>query len=64
MEIYKEYDSMYILETNDKKTHHFGFMAVFMSYCPHFWGCRGDLHAHSTQYMFGRHDQKLIVFEF
>jgi hypothetical protein len=38
MEIYKEYDSMYILETNGKKTHRFAFMAIFMSYIPHFWG--------------------------
>jgi hypothetical protein len=38
MEIYKEYDSMYILEMNGTKTHRFAFMAIFVSYCPHFWG--------------------------
>jgi hypothetical protein len=37
MEIYKEYDSMYILEANGKKIHRFAFMAVFVSYCPPFW---------------------------
>jgi hypothetical protein len=38
MEIYKEYDCMYILEMNGKKTHRLAFMAIFMSHCPHFWG--------------------------
>jgi hypothetical protein len=32
--IYKEYDSLYILERNDKKNVIFAFMAVFVSYCP------------------------------
>jgi hypothetical protein len=31
MEIYKEYDSLYILERNDKKFIIFAFMAVFVS---------------------------------
>jgi hypothetical protein len=37
MEIYKEYDSLYILERNDKKLVIFACMAIFMSYCPQFW---------------------------
>jgi hypothetical protein len=36
--IYKEYDSLYILERNDDVFVVFAFMAVFMSYCPWFWG--------------------------
>jgi hypothetical protein len=36
---YKEYDSLYILERNDKnKSLFFAFMAVFVNYCPQFWG--------------------------
>jgi hypothetical protein len=31
VEIYKEYDSLYILERNDKKFIIFAFMAVFVS---------------------------------
>jgi hypothetical protein len=39
-------------------------MAVFVSYCPQFWGSRAIYKANDTQYMFERHDQKLIVFAF
>jgi hypothetical protein len=34
VEIYKEYDSLYILERNAKKLVVFAFMAIFGSYCP------------------------------
>jgi hypothetical protein len=64
VEIYKEYDSMYILERNDKKLAIFTFMSVFMSYCPQFWGSGVIYKAHDTQYMFEKHDQKLIIFVF
>jgi hypothetical protein len=38
VEIYKKYDSLYILERNDKKKLiFFVFMAVFVNYCPLFW---------------------------
>jgi hypothetical protein len=40
------------------------FRAVFMSYCPQFWGSVVIYKVHDTQYMFERHDQKLIVFVF
>jgi hypothetical protein len=40
------------------------FMAVFVSYCPPFRGSRVIYNAHDTQYMFERHDQKLIVLAF
>jgi hypothetical protein len=43
VEIYKEYDSLYILERNDDFFVVFAFMAVFVSYCPQFWGFGGDL---------------------
>jgi hypothetical protein len=38
------------------------FKAVFVSYCPQFWGAGVINKAHDTHYMFERHDQKLIVF--
>jgi hypothetical protein len=37
-------------------------MAVFVSYCPQFWGPVVIYKAHDTQYMFERYDQKLVVF--
>jgi hypothetical protein len=39
-------------------------MAVFVSYCPVFWGYGGIYMAHDTEYMFERHDQKLVIFTF
>jgi hypothetical protein len=39
-------------------------MAIFVSYCPQFWGSEVIYKAHDTEYMFGRHDTKLIVFAF
>jgi hypothetical protein len=42
----------------------YAFMAVFVSYCPLFWGYGGIYMAHDTQYMFERHDQKLAIFTF
>jgi hypothetical protein len=64
MEIYKEYDSLYILERNDKNLVVFVCMAIFVSYCPQFWSFGVIYKAHDTQYMFERHDKKLIVFAF
>jgi hypothetical protein len=63
MEIYKEYDSLYILERNHKKLIVFAFMA-FVSYCPQCWGAGVIYKAHDTRYIFERHDQKLVVFAF
>jgi hypothetical protein len=40
------------------------FRAIFMSYCPQSWVSGVIYKAHDTQYMFGRHDSKLIVFAF
>jgi hypothetical protein len=42
MEIYKEYDSMYILERNDKKLVVLRFRSFF-ELLPTFLGCWGDL---------------------
>jgi hypothetical protein len=39
-------------------------MAIFVSYCPQFWGPGVIYKGHDTQYMFERHDQKLIVYAF
>jgi hypothetical protein len=64
MEIYKEYDSLYILERNHKKLVVLAFMAILVSYCLQFWGAGVIYKAHDTQYMFERHDQKLVVFAF
>jgi hypothetical protein len=62
--IYKEYDSLYIFERNDKKLIVFAFMAVFGSYCLQFWGPGVIYKAHDTQYSFERHDQELVIFTF
>jgi hypothetical protein len=40
------------------------FRAIFMSYCPQFWGSGVIYKVHDTQYMLERHDQKLIIFVF
>jgi hypothetical protein len=64
VEIYREYDSPYILERNDKILVIFACMALFVSYCPQFWGFVVIYKVHDTQYMFERHDKKLIVFAF
>jgi hypothetical protein len=64
VEIYKEYDTLYILENNNKKLVVFACMAIFVSYCPQFWSSGVIYKAHNTQYMFERHDKKLIVFAF
>jgi hypothetical protein len=47
-----------------KKLVVFAFMAVFVSYCPQFWGPGVIYQAHDTRYIFERHDQELIVFTF
>jgi hypothetical protein len=36
VDIYKEYDSLYILERNENELIIFAFMAVFVNYCPQF----------------------------
>jgi hypothetical protein len=40
------------------------FRIIFVSYCPLFGGYGGIYMTHDTQYMFERHDQKLVVFTF
>jgi hypothetical protein len=37
-------------------------MAIFVSYCPQFWVSGVIYKAYDTQYMFERHDQKLVIF--
>jgi hypothetical protein len=64
MMIYKEYDSLYILERNAKKHVVFVFMAIFVSYCPQFWCPWVIYQAHDTQYIFERHDHELVVLTF
>jgi hypothetical protein len=39
-------------------------MDVFVNYFPQFWGSGVIYKANDTQYMFERHDPKLIVFAF
>src|SRR3954471_18102753 len=38
------------------------YMAVFMSYCPQFWGSRAIYNDLNIRYMFGSYDQKHVVF--
>jgi hypothetical protein len=62
--IYKAHDTQYIFERHDQKLVIFAFMAVFMSYCPQFFGSGVIYKAHDTQYIFERDGKKLIVFAF
>jgi hypothetical protein len=39
-------------------------LAIYVSYCPQFWGSGVIYKAHDTLYMFERHDKKLVVFVF
>jgi hypothetical protein len=47
-----------------KKLVIFTFMALFVSYCPQFWGFGEIYKAHDSQYMFERRDQKHVFFAF
>jgi hypothetical protein len=40
------------------------FRAVFMSYCPQFWGSILIYKVHDSRYTFERHDKKLVIFAF
>jgi hypothetical protein len=62
--INKAHDTHYIFERHDRKLILFAFMAVFMSYCPPFWGSGVIYKAHDTQYIFERDAKKVIVFAF
>jgi hypothetical protein len=54
-----------MFDRHDQKLIIFAFMAIFVSYCPLFWGYGGRIYmARDTQYMFERHDQKLVIFTF
>jgi hypothetical protein len=53
-----------MFDRHDEKLIVFAFMAVFVSYCPLFWGSGGIYMAHDTQYMFEWHHQKLVIFTF
>jgi hypothetical protein len=53
-----------MFDTHDQKLIVFAVMAIFVSYCPLFWGYGGTYMAHDTQYMFERHDQKLSFLHF
>jgi hypothetical protein len=46
------------------KTRCFFVSGCFMSYCPQSWVSGVIYKAHDTQYMFERHDRKLVVFAF
>jgi hypothetical protein len=47
-----------------KKLDVFVFLAIFVSYCPQFWGSGVIYKAHETEYIFETRDQKLIIFAF
>jgi hypothetical protein len=40
------------------------FTAVFVSYCPLFWGSGMIYKVHDAQYIFEMHDKKFIIFAF
>jgi hypothetical protein len=52
------------LRGKTKNLSFFRFRAVFMSYCQQFWDSVVFYKVDETQYMFERHDQKLIIFAF
>ena len=52
------------LRSKTKKSLFLRFMAVLMSYCPHFRCYSAICTPKKTQYVFERHDQKLVVFAF
>jgi hypothetical protein len=62
MEIYKECDSLYILNRNHKKLVIRVFMAIFVSYCPLFWDSKVIYKAHDNQGHF--HELLPTVLEF
>src|SRR3954465_6421596 len=47
-----------------RKSSFLRFIAVFMSYCPQFWGYQAIYNDLKTQYMFESYEQKLVVFVF
>jgi hypothetical protein len=49
-----------MFERHDQKLVIFAFMAIFVSYCPQFWGSRVIYTAHDTQYMFEGQIQQSI----
>jgi hypothetical protein len=53
-----------MFDTHDQKLIVLAFMAVFVSYCPLFWGFGAIYKEYDNLYMFERHDQKLIVVMF
>jgi hypothetical protein len=53
-----------MFDTHDQKLIFLAFMAVFVSYCPLFWGSGATYKEYDNLYMFERHDQKLVVFMF
>jgi hypothetical protein len=45
-----------------KKLIVFLFMAIFVIFCPQFWGSGVIYKAHETLYIFETRDQKLVIF--
>jgi hypothetical protein len=55
---------VHVWEAWQKNSSFLCFRAVFMSYCPQFWGSGVIYKIHGTKYMFERHGQNLVVFAF
>ena len=58
------HNTRYMFEIYDQKLIVSRFMAVFMSYCPQFWGSRAIYNNLKTRYMLERYDPKLVIFVF
>jgi hypothetical protein len=56
------WQSIHLREEWQKKLVVFAFMALFVSYCPQFWGFGVIYKAHDSQYMFERRGQKHVFF--
>jgi hypothetical protein len=58
--IYKALDTQYIFDRHDQKLIIFAFRAIFVSYCPLFWGSV-EIY---KEYVLERIDKKLVDFTF
>jgi hypothetical protein len=52
----------YVHFLEERKNSSFCVYGHFVSYCPQFWGVVVIYKIHDNQYMFERHDRKLVIF--
>jgi hypothetical protein len=62
--VYKVYDTEYMFERHDQKTHRICVYGHFRELLSTVWGFWVFYKAHETQYIFETCDQKLFIFAF